>query len=110
MSASSCASPETITTVLTDPTAYGDRRLFDAYRWLRANQTLGLAEARGFSPFWVVTRHADVQTVSQLTKLIRKFGYGAHLCLGQYPARLAMRILFEECCNASRRSNSTGAA
>ncbi|WP_322516804.1 cytochrome P450 [Rhodopseudomonas palustris] len=89
MSATSYAIPETITTVLTDPTAYGDRRIFDAYRWLRANQPLGLAEARGFSPFWVVTRHADVQTVSQQPKLFRSSDRAVALLSRKAEAKIA---------------------
>ncbi|CCE09800.1 Cytochrome P450-terp (P450terp) (Cytochrome P450 108) [Bradyrhizobium sp. STM 3843] len=71
MSATDFQIPEDVVAVLTDPAAYGDQRIFDAYRWLRANQPLGVASRRGFNPFWVVTRHADVQTVSQQTQLFR---------------------------------------
>ncbi|MGJ4943549.1 cytochrome P450 [Bradyrhizobium sp. HKCCYLS1011] len=71
MSATDFQIPEDVVAVLTDPAAYGDQRIFDAYRWLRAKQPLGVASRRGFNPFWVVTRHADVQTVSQQTQLFR---------------------------------------
>lgn len=71
MNAADVSIPENLVAVLTDPAAYGDQRIFDAYRWLRANQPLGVASRRGFSPFWVVTRHADVQTVGQKTQLFR---------------------------------------
>ena len=65
------AIPENIVAVLTDPATYGDQRIFEAYRWLRANQPLGIASRRGFNPFWVVTRHADIQTISQQNQLFR---------------------------------------
>ncbi|MGJ5043102.1 cytochrome P450 [Bradyrhizobium sp. HKCCYLRH1062] len=71
MSAANLPIPENIVAVLTDPAAYGDQRIFEAYRWLRANQPLGIATRRGFNPFWVVTRHADIQTISQQNQLFR---------------------------------------
>ncbi|RXT45606.1 cytochrome P450 [Bradyrhizobium betae] len=71
MSAANFPIPENIVAVLTDPAAYGDHRIFDAYRWLRANQPLGIANPRGFNPFWVVTRHTDIQVVSQNNQLFR---------------------------------------
>nr|WP_246562739.1 cytochrome P450 [Bradyrhizobium liaoningense] len=71
MSAVNFPIPENIVAVLTDPAAYGDHRIFDAYRWLRTNQPLGIASPRGFNPFWVVTRHADIQAVSQQNQLFR---------------------------------------
>lgn len=63
--------PEHIVAVLMDPRAYGDQRIFDAYRWLRANQPLGIAAPKGFNPFWVVTTHADVQAVSRQNEQFR---------------------------------------
>lgn len=63
--------PEDIVAALMDPRAYGDHRIFDAYRWLRANQPLGLATPRGFDPFWVVATHSDVQAVSRQNELFR---------------------------------------
>jgi cytochrome P450 len=71
LSAVTFAIPENIVAVLTDPATYGDQRIFEAYRWLRANQPLGIASRRGFNPFWVVTRHADIQTISQQNQLFR---------------------------------------
>ena len=71
MSAANHAIPDNIAAVLTDPAAYADHRIFDAYRWLRANEPLGMASPRGFNPFWVVTRHADIQTVSQQSQVFR---------------------------------------
>lgn len=71
MSEADVSIPENIVAVLTDPAAYSDQRIFDAYRWLRTNQPLGVASRRGFSPFWVVTRYADVQSVGQKTQLFR---------------------------------------
>ncbi|WP_239590789.1 cytochrome P450 [Vitreimonas flagellata] len=57
--------PESIATTLVNPTAYASDELFDAYRWMRANNPLGVAEVEGFDPFWVVTKHADILEVSK---------------------------------------------
>ena len=61
--------PSDLAATLVDPTAYADQRLHDAYRWLRANNPLGIARPQGFDPFWVVTKHADIQTVSRQNEL-----------------------------------------
>jgi cytochrome P450 len=61
--------PRDITTTLTDPAAYADGRIHDSYRWLRANNPLGVARPEQFDPFWVVTRHAHVQSISRQNEL-----------------------------------------
>lgn len=61
--------PANIAEVLVNPKAYADRRLHDAYTWLRANNPVGLAEPDGFDPFWVVTKHADILDVSRQNAL-----------------------------------------
>ena len=50
--------PADIAATLVDPAAYADHRIHDSYRWLRANNPLGIARPEKFDPFWVVTRHA----------------------------------------------------
>lgn len=57
--------PENIATTLVNPTAYASDELFNAYRWMRSNNPLGVAEVEGFDPFWVVTKHADILEVSK---------------------------------------------
>jgi cytochrome P450 len=54
---------------LVDPLAYADGRIHGTYRWLRANNPLGVAEPEGFDPFWVVTKHADILEVSRQNAL-----------------------------------------
>jgi cytochrome P450 len=54
---------------LVDPRAYGDGRVHETYKWLRANNPLGIAEVEGFEPFWVVTKHADILEVSRQNAL-----------------------------------------
>lgn len=59
--------PEDIARVVTDPFAYGDGRLIDAFKWLRAKMPLGIVETTEFDPFWLVTKHADVRAISVRT-------------------------------------------
>ena len=61
--------PPDIAATLVNPAAYADDRIHDAYRWLRANNPLGIARPEGFDPFWVVTRHADIQGISRQNEL-----------------------------------------
>lgn len=54
------------------PTGYTDpNRMHDAFRWLRENQPLGLAELEGFDPIWLVTKHADILAIERQQKLFR---------------------------------------
>ena len=55
--------------LLVTPAAYADGRIHDTYRWLRANEPLGVAEIEGVDPFWVVTRHEDILEVSRQNDL-----------------------------------------
>ncbi|PWR22003.1 cytochrome P450 [Zavarzinia compransoris] len=66
--------PADVARALVDHAAYADHRLHDTYRWLRAHQPLGLAEIDGFDPFWVVTRHADIQDIGKRAAV---FPYGS---------------------------------
>jgi cytochrome P450 len=61
--------PPDIAAMLVDPTAYADHRIHDAYRWLRANNPLGVARPEKHQPFWVVTKHAHIQAVSRQNEL-----------------------------------------
>jgi hypothetical protein len=61
--------PDDVAETLVDPRCYADHRIHDTYRWLRANNPLGVAKADGFDPFWVVTRHADILEVSRQNEL-----------------------------------------
>ena len=57
--------PDDIAATLIDPAAYADARIHDAYRWLRANNRLGVARPDGYAPFWVVTKNAHVAAISR---------------------------------------------
>ena len=61
--------PADIAQTLVDPSAYADRRIHEAYGWLRANAPLSVAHPEGFDPFWVVTRHADILEISRQNSL-----------------------------------------
>jgi cytochrome P450 len=63
--------PKHIAEALVDPACYADERIHDAYRWLRIHNPVGLAEPEGFDPFWVITRHADILSVSRQNDLFR---------------------------------------
>jgi cytochrome P450 len=54
---------------LVDPSAYASPRIHDTYKWLRANNPLGLADLPTHDPFWVVTKHADILEVSRQNNL-----------------------------------------
>ena len=58
-----------IAQLLIDPAAYADQRLHETYTWLRAHNPIAYAAPAGYEPFWVVTRHADVQNVSRQNTL-----------------------------------------
>ncbi|WP_375786257.1 cytochrome P450 [Bradyrhizobium sp. Pha-3] len=61
--------PANIAETLVDPVAYADDRIHDSYRWLRANNPLGIARPERFDPFWVVTKHAHIQAISRQNEL-----------------------------------------
>lgn len=57
--------PDNIARDLVSASAYASDIIHDDYRWLRANNPLGVAEVEGFDPFWVVTKHADILEISR---------------------------------------------
>jgi cytochrome P450 len=61
--------PADIAATLVNPAAYADHRLHESYRWLRANNPLGVARTEKFDPFWVVTKHAHIQAISRQNDL-----------------------------------------
>ncbi|MBW8754612.1 MAG: cytochrome P450, partial [Sphingomonadales bacterium] len=63
------AIPPHIRDTIIDIRAYADGRIYDAYKWLRANDPFGLVEAEGYDRFRLVTRHADVQEISRQNEL-----------------------------------------
>jgi cytochrome P450 len=61
--------PQEIAWTLVNPTAYAGNTIHDSYKWLRANNPLGVARIEGYDPFWVVTKHADILEVSRQNAL-----------------------------------------
>ncbi|HEX7759307.1 MAG TPA: cytochrome P450 [Caulobacteraceae bacterium] len=55
---------------IVDPKAYADgRRIDETFTQLRRESPLAIAEPKGFDPFWVVTRHADIQDIERQNQL-----------------------------------------
>ena len=56
-------------TVIAAKSYADDAVIYDAFKWLRENMPLGVAEVEGFDPMWIVTRHADIREVEKNAKL-----------------------------------------
>jgi cytochrome P450 len=69
MAAADITIPKDIAETLVDAPSYADNRIHDAYKWLRANRPLAVAQPEGYDPFWVVTRHADILDISRQNAL-----------------------------------------
>jgi len=58
--------PAEIARLIVSPQAYARRRkLLAAFGWLREGNPIGRVETDEFDPFWIVTRHADILSVSR---------------------------------------------
>tara|TARA_R110000782_G_scaffold270464_1_gene371416 strand:- start:3007 stop:4281 length:1275 start_codon:yes stop_codon:yes gene_type:complete len=58
--------PADVALALVDPKAYADdKRLQDAFAWLRANRPVAPIEVDGFDPFWAITRYADIVEIGR---------------------------------------------
>jgi cytochrome P450 len=42
-----------------------DEIFYAAFRWLRANVPLGIAQVEGYDPLWLVTKHADIMAIER---------------------------------------------
>ena len=61
---------EDLAETIVDPRAYQDRsRSDEAFKRLRAESPLAVAQPPGFDPFWVVTRFDDIQAVEKQNEL-----------------------------------------
>jgi len=62
--------PQDIANTIVDPKAYADgKRVDEAFKWLRKEAPLAMAQPEGFTPFWAVTRFADIQDVERQNDL-----------------------------------------
>ena len=69
MNTSDIVMPNAVAETLVNPRCYADKRIHDAYTWLRQNNPLGVAKPDGFDPFWAVTKHADILHISKQNDL-----------------------------------------
>ena len=55
-----------VAAVLADPTAYTDEnRLHAAFARLRATDPVAWVDVPGYSPFWAITKHADIMAIER---------------------------------------------
>jgi cytochrome P450 len=58
--------PDEIARAVVLPESYKDEDvIYPAYKWLRENMPLGVAEVDGFDPLWLVTKHEDIMAVER---------------------------------------------
>jgi hypothetical protein len=62
--------PQDIAKIVITPKSYADDDIiYPAFKWLRENMPLGVAEVEGYDPIWVVTKHADIKAIELNAKL-----------------------------------------
>lgn len=62
--------PQNIANTIVDPRAYADgNAIDDAFKTLRAENPMGVAQPEGFDPFWVVTKFHDIQEIEKQNDL-----------------------------------------
>ncbi|KOU59843.1 cytochrome P450 [Streptomyces sp. MMG1533] len=67
--------PDDIARRIVLPEGHGDESaLFEAYRWLRRNQPLGLAQVDGYDPLRLVSTYADVMEIERQPALFPSAG------------------------------------
>ncbi|MFO1012359.1 MAG: cytochrome P450 [Caulobacteraceae bacterium] len=52
-----------------DPKAHATGEFLEAFRWIRANAPLAQARLEGVTPFWIVSKHADILEISRQNDL-----------------------------------------
>lgn len=58
--------PRDIAEIVVSPKSYtNDDVVYPAFKWLRQNKPLGIAEVPGYDPIWVVTKHADIAEIGR---------------------------------------------
>ena len=60
--------PNEIARAIVLPASYGrplEEVVIPAGEWLRENMPVGRAHVEGYDPVWLVSRHADIQTVAK---------------------------------------------
>ncbi|HWC81675.1 MAG TPA: cytochrome P450 [Pseudonocardiaceae bacterium] len=51
-----------------------DTPLFEAYRWLREKNPLGVATVDGYDPVWLVSKHADIMEIERQPQIFTSGG------------------------------------
>ncbi|WP_327754562.1 cytochrome P450 (plasmid) [Sphingobium sp. SJ10-10] len=64
--------PASIAANVASPVAYGQwSQIHEDLAWLRREMPLGVAKVEDHDPFWVVTKHADIQEIGRQPDLFR---------------------------------------
>lgn len=62
--------PDDIARIIVSPKSYADDGvIYPAFKWLRHNMPLGVANVDGYDPIWVVTKHSDIRAIERDAKL-----------------------------------------
>lgn len=72
--------PDDIARIVVSPRSYADdATIYPAFKWLRENMPLGIAEVEGYDPIWLVSKHADLKLIERDHKTFRNCGPNAIL-------------------------------
>ncbi|MBA2932474.1 cytochrome P450 [Sphingomonas sp. CGMCC 1.13654] len=72
--------PDDIARIVISPKSYAnDDVIYPAFKWLRENMPLGVAEVEGYDPIWLVTKHADIRMIERNSKLFHNADFNAIL-------------------------------
>lgn len=72
--------PDEIAQTIISPRSYADDSvIYPAFKWLRENMPLGVAEIDGYDPIWLVSKHADLKLIERDHKTFRNCGPNAIL-------------------------------
>jgi cytochrome P450 len=80
--------PDEIAARIVSPRAFGEwTQIHDDLAWLRREMPLGVAKVDGYDPFWVVTKHADIQEVGRQPQLFTNNGFRKTLINQEFERR-----------------------
>lgn len=87
--------PEDIAKIVVSPKSYADDNIiYPAFKWLRQNMPLGIANVEGYDPIWIVTKHSDIREIERNAKLFHNADHNP--------------ILNDQACDAFTRSMNNG--
>jgi cytochrome P450 len=75
LSSAEATIPDELARAVVLPESYVNEKeiTYPAFKWLRANNPLGVAKVDGYDPLWIVTKYADIQKIEVDNKT---FGVG----------------------------------